>query len=445
MPVIVRFAPSPTGRLHVGNIRAALINWLFARQKGGTFILRLDDTDRERSREEFAEGIKNDLTWLGLEWDACYRQSERLERYDAAAEKLKAAGRLYACYETAEELEVKRKMQLARKLPPVYDRAALELSDQDKAELEAAGRRPHWRFRLETPGRVDFEDLIRGSVSLDLESVSDPILVREDGSYLYSLPSVVDDLELEISHVVRGEDHVTNSAVQVQIFEALGGSAPLFAHFSLLTSPEGGGLSKRERALSIEELREHEGIEPMAILSLLARLGTSQAVKAESGMAPLIETFDFSKFARKPTKFDHRELDHLNARILHTMDFAAVAERIEIAGLDEAFWNAVRPNLAHFHELEAWWTIVHGSVEPQVEDQEFLSKALELLPEGEITEATWGDWTSAIKEATGRKGRDLFMPLRMALTGQAHGPEMQNLLPLIGGQRVKARLAGEAA
>ena len=445
MPVTVRFAPSPTGHLHVGNIRAALINWLFARKEGGTFILRLDDTDRERSTEAFAEAIKRDLNWLGLEWNACYRQSDRIERYDVAAERLKTAGKLYACYESADELEVKRKMQLARKRPPVYDRAGLALSDDDKTKLEAKGRRPHWRFRLETPGRVDFDDLIRGPVSLDLESVSDPILIREDGSYLYSLPSVVDDLELEISHVVRGEDHVTNSAVQVQIFEALGGLAPVFAHFSLLTSPEGGGLSKRQQALSIEALRENEGIEPMAILSLLARLGTSEAVEAESSMAPLIEGFDFSKFARKPTKFDRRELDHLNARILHTMDFAAVAERVEIEGLDEAFWNAVRPNLAHFHELEGWWTIVHGAVEPQVEDQEFLSKALELLPEGEITDATWDDWTSAIKEETGRKGRDLFMPLRLALTGQAHGPEMQMLLPLIGGELVKARLTGEAA
>ena len=445
MPVTVRFAPSPTGHLHVGNIRAALINWLFARKEGGTFILRLDDTDRERSTAAFAEAIENDLNWLGLAWDARYRQSDRIKLYDAAAEKLKAAGKLYACYESADELEVKRKMQLARKMPPVYDRAALDLSDEDKAKLKAEGRRAHWRFRLETPGRVEFDDLIRGPVSLDLESVSDPILVREDGSYLYSLPSVVDDLELEISHVVRGEDHVTNSAVQVQIFEALGGTAPVFAHFSLMTSPEGAGLSKRQQVLSIEELREHEGIEPMAILSLLARLGTSQAVEAESGMAPLIGGFDFSKFARKPTKFDHHELERLNARILHTMDFAAVAERVEIEGLDEAFWNAVRPNLAHFHELEGWWTIVHGPVEPQVEDQEFLSKALELLPEGEITGATWGDWTSAIKEETGRKGRDLFMPLRLALTGQAHGPEMQTLLPLIGAERIKGRLAGEAA
>jgi glutamyl-tRNA synthetase len=445
MPVTVRFAPSPTGRLHVGNIRAALVNWLYARKEGGTFILRLDDTDRERSTEEFAEGIKNDLKWLGLQWDTCYRQSERIEKYDAAAASLKAADRLYACYETAEELEVKRKMQLARKLPPVYDRAALQLSGEDKAELEAGGRRPHWRFRLNTPGRVEFKDLIRGPVSLDLESVSDPILVREDGSYLYSLPSVVDDLELEISHVVRGEDHVTNSAVQMQIFEALGGAAPVFAHFSLLTSPEGGGLSKRERALSIEDLREQEGIEQMAILSLLARLGTSEAVEAESVMEPLIEGFDFSKFARKPTKFDHRELDHLNARILHAMDYSAVSKRVSIEGLDEAFWNAVRPNLGRFGELEGWWTIVHGPLEPQIEDREFLSKALALLAEGEITDETWGDWTSAIKSETGRKGRDLFMPLRLALTGQAHGPEMQALLPLIGAERVRARLAGEIA
>ena len=445
MPVTVRFAPSPTGRLHVGNIRAALINWLFARKEGGTFILRLDDTDRERSTEAFAEGIKVDLKWLGLEWDACYRQSERLERYETAAEKLKSAGRLYPCYETAAELEVKRKMQLARKLPPVYDRAALALSDEEKAELETEGRRPHWRLRLETPGRVEFHDLIRGPVSLDLESVSDPILVRENGSFLYSLPSVVDDLELAISHVVRGEDHVTNSAVQVQIFEALGGAAPVFAHFSLLTSLAGGGLSKRRQALSIDELREDEGIEPMAILSLLARLGTSEAIEAEGRTAPLIEGFDFSKFARKPAKFNPRELDHLNAKLIHNMEFEAVSKRVKIDGLDETFWNAVRPNLTRFSELEGWWTIVHGPLEPQIEDAEFIAEALILLPDGEITEATWADWTSAIKSKTGRKGRDLFMPLRLALTGQAQGPEMQTLLPLIGAERVRARLGGEAA
>lgn len=445
MSVTVRFAPSPTGKLHVGNIRAALINWLFARKVGGTFILRLDDTDRERSREEYADSIKRDLEWLGLAWDALYRQSERIALYDAAAEKLKKAGRLYRCYETAEELELKRRMQLARGLPPVYDRAALGMSDEEKARYEKEGRDPHWRFRLETPGRVSFDDLIRGPVSLDLESVSDPILLREDGSYLYSLPSVVDDLDLGISHVVRGEDHVTNSAVQVQIFEALGGKAPAFAHFSLLTNPEGGGLSKRERALSIEELHEHEGIEAMAILSLLARLGTSDAVEAETDLAPLIEGFDFGKFARNPTKFDYRELEHLNARILHETEFEDVRDRIGIKGVDENFWNAVRPNLTRFDEIENWWAIVRGPVEPVIENPDFAATALELLPEGEISETTWGEWTALLRKETGRKGRDLFMPLRLALTGQDRGPEMQALLPLIGAERVRARLAGESA
>ncbi|MEE8371085.1 MAG: glutamate--tRNA ligase, partial [Sphingomonadales bacterium] len=391
MPVTVRFAPSPTGRLHVGNIRAALMNWLFAKKEAGRFILRLDDTDQERSTEEFAEGIKADLIWLGLKWDDCYRQSERFSLYGEAAEKLKAAGRLYPCYETPDELETKRRLQLKRRLPPVYDRAALALSDGDRAKFEAEGRKPHWRFKLETPGRIEFTDLIRGPVSIDLESVSDPVLIRGDGTYLYTLPSVVDDLDMAISHVVRGEDHVTNSAVQVQIYEALGGEAPAFAHFSLLTSLKGGGLSKRSGGLSIIELREEHGFEPMAIISKLARLGTSDSIEAESEMAPLIAGFDFEKFARKSVKFDERELITLNSKLLHAMDFDAVSERVTIEGLDETFWNAVRPNLTRFGELEGWWTIVHGPITPVIENPEFIAKALELLPGGEIGPGTWSE------------------------------------------------------
>ncbi len=445
MSVKVRFAPSPTGLLHVGNIRAALINWLFARKQGGEFLLRLDDTDPERSRPEFAGAIQEDLSWLGLNWDDLARQSDRLERYDAAAERLKADGRLYACYETAEELELKRKIQLARKLPPVYDREGLKLSEEKRALYEKESRRPHWRFKLETPARIEWQDGIRGPVGIDLVSLSDPVLVREDGSYLYTLPSVVDDVDFAISHVIRGEDHVTNSAVQVQIFEALGAQAPNFAHFALLTGAEGGGLSKRDGALSIRDLREKEGIEAMAILSLLARLGTSLPVEPFSALAPLINSFDLSAFTRASAKFDPAELRSLNAKILHGLDFADVKERLGIDDMDEGLWNAIRPNLERLQDAKAWHDVVKGPIDPVIEDRTFINEANGLFPNNKVTDETWSVWTKTVKEETGRKGRELFLPLRLALTGLDHGPEMKALLPLIGAERAKARLRGERA
>ncbi len=445
MSVTVRFAPSPTGFLHVGNVRAALMNWLFARQQGGTFVLRLDDTDLERSTEEYANAIKTDLQWLGLNFDKVYKQSERFTSYDAAVEKLKSDGRLYACYETGDELDRKRKLQMARRLPPVYDREALNLTDEQKAAYEAEGRKPHWRFKLETPARVEFTDLIRGKVSIDMESVSDPILIRGDGSYLYTLPSVVDDIDMGISHVVRGEDHVTNSAVQVQIFEALGGSAPEFAHFSLLTALDGDGLSKRKGSLSIGALRDEENIEAMAIISLLARLGTSESIEPVLDMAPLIDGFDFGKFARKAAKFDTKELERLNAFIVHHMPFDVAKQRLQLDGLDEAFWTTVQPNLTKLSDVHDWYNIVKGPVKPVIDDVDFIAKAASLFPEGEVTTDTWGQWTSIVKEETGAKGKNLFMPLRLVLTGQSHGPELKPLLPLIGGDRIRARLKGEEA
>lgn len=445
MSVTVRFAPSPTGYLHVGNIRAALMNWLFARQQGGTFILRLDDTDLERSTEAYAEAIKSDLNWLGLNFDKVFKQSERFASYDAAVEKLKADGRLYPCYETGEELDRKRKMQMARRLPPVYDREGLDLSDAQKAAFEAEGRKPHWRFKLETPARVDFSDLIRGPVSIDMESVSDPILIREDGSYLYTLPSVVDDIDMGITHVVRGEDHVTNSAVQVQIFEALGGTSPEFAHFALLTAADGDGLSKRKGSLSIGALRDEQDIEAMAIVSLLGRLGTSEAIEPFAEMQPLIDGFDFGKFARKAAKFDTNELERINTHLVHHMSYDAAQARLNLADMDAAFWETVRPNLNKLSDVNDWYHIVKGPIEPVIEDAAFMAQAADLFPAGEITEATWSQWTNAVKDATGAKGKGLFMPLRQALTGQSHGPELKTLLPLIGETRIRARLAGNAA
>ena len=444
--VKVRFAPSPTGLLHVGNVRAALVNWLYARKTGGSFILRLDDTDAERSTDEFAEAIQQDLVWLGLDWDEAFKQSERLALYDAAAAKLRDAGRLYPCFESAEELETKRKIQRARGKPPVYDRAALALSEEERAALEAEGRRPHWRFRLELPAVIEFEDLIRGHVHFDMASLSDPVLVREDGSYLYMLPSVVDDADMGITHVVRGEDHVTNSAVQLQIFEALGGTAPEFAHFSLLTSAEGGGLSKRGGALSVRELRDEEGLEPMALLSLLAHIGTSEAIEPFTTVDPLIEGFDFAKFARNPARFDPVELEILNARILHATPFEAVEGRVDVEGpeeFDETFWLAVRGNLKKLSDVAKWWKIIHEPIRPLIGGQNFMIAALVFLPKEPWDENTWKEWTNAVKEETGRKGKDLFMPLRTALTGRHEGPEMKALLPLIGRERAIERLQGK--
>lgn len=443
MTVNVRFAPSPTGLLHLGNIRAALVNWLFARQKGGKFILRIDDTDLERSTKAYEDQAKVDLEWLGLTWDETFNQSARFARYDAVVKKLKADGRLYPCYETAEELDVKRKIQLSRGLPPVYDRAALKYGPEDIAVFEQEGRAPHWRFKLDIPNRVVWQDLIRGEVSIDLESLSDPILIRGDGSYLYTLPSVVDDVDYNITHIVRGEDHVTNSAVQTQIFEALGGTAPKMAHFALLTGKGGEGLSKRHGAMAIKEYRDEAGLEPMSIVSLLARLGTSEPIEPFVSTEALIEGFSFDKFGRAVAKLDPEEIEHLNAKILHETPFSLVAERVAPLGVDEDFWKAVRPNLKKLSDLKEWIVIVKGPITPIINDKEFIKKALELLPEGVFTDESWKAWTNAVKEETGAKGRDLFMPLRQAITGQDHGPDMSTLLLMIGREQVIERLSGK--
>lgn len=442
---IVRFAPSPTGRLHVGNVRTALINWLFARGRQGKFILRIDDTDVERSTQEHEDAIRADLTWLGLTWDDTFSQSSRFAEYDAAAETLRDMGLLYPCYETAEELDRKRKIALSRGRPPVYDRAALDLSEADRAKLEAEGRKPHWRFKL-SGARIEWTDLVRGDQSIDTSSLSDPILIREDGSYLYTLPSVVDDIEAGITHVVRGEDHVTNSGAQIEIFKALGGTAPAMAHTPLLVGADGQGLSKRLGSLSMGELRA-QGYEPMAVCSLLAKIGTSDNVEARETLDQLVAEFDFGKIGRAPARFDESELLSLNASILHGLPFDAVKDRlaaVDPRAADEAFWTVVRENCALLPEVRNWVDVVFGDVTPLVDeaDRAFVTEAAALLPEGELTAETWSAWASAVKEKTGRKGRALFMTLRKALTGQEHGPDMGALLPLIGRDRALARLQG---
>jgi glutamyl-tRNA synthetase len=429
-----RFAPSPTGLLHIGNIRTAVLNWLLARQAGGTFILRIDDTDPTRSKERFVEAIRCDLDWLGLSWDREEHQSARLGLYREAADRLRAAGRLYECFETPLELDLKRKAQLAAGRPPVYDRAALTLSDAKKAELREM-RQPHWRFLLERRP-VEWPDLIRGPQQIDAASLSDPVLVRADGAILYTLASVVDDAGMGVTHVIRGADHVTNTGAQLQIFEALGAEPPAFAHHSLLVGPDGGALSKRLGALSVAELRE-AGVEPLALVGLIARLGSSLPVEAVTEAAELVRTFDLGRFGLAPTRFDAAELRSLSARTLHALGYAAVARRLRALRVpDEVaprFWAAVGPNLDRFDEAADWWALCRDGAVPAIEeaDRGFVGEALAMLPPRPWDQATWASWTAAVARRTGRKGRALYRPLRRALTGRDSGPEMAALMPLL--------------
>lgn len=439
MSVVTRFAPAPTGRLHVGNIRTAVHNWLWARKNGGRFILRLDDTDKERSSEAHAEGIREDIAWLGLAPDEERRQSARFDRYEAAFERLRAAGRVYPAFESAQELDLKRKVQLSRGKPPVYDRSALHLSDSDRARLEQEGRRPHWRFRLDHDAPILWDDLIRGRQHFEPALLSDPVIRREDGSWLYMLPSSVDDVDMGVTHVLRGEDHVTNTALQIQMFEALGAEPPAFAHEALLVGSE-GKLSKRLGSLGADSLRE-QGIEPVALVAKLARLGTSLPVEPATDPAALIETFDFATFGRAPARFDMDELAQLNARIVHQLPFEAVASRLP-AGMAPADWAALRPNLRIVAEAADWWDILHGHVEAEAaaEDRPLIEAAAEALAGIDWSEAPWPQLVARLKGSTGRSGKALFRPLRLALTGRESGPEMAALLPLIGRDEAVARL-----
>ncbi|PZO80470.1 MAG: glutamate--tRNA ligase [Mesorhizobium amorphae] len=455
MTVTVRFAPSPTGRIHIGNARTALFNWLFALQNRGRFIQRFDDTDALRSKQEYADAILYDLHWLGVFPDAIEHQSRRTELYERAVETLKAKGLLYPCYETVEELDLQRKIRLGRKLPPVYGREALALSGDEKAALEAEGRRPHWRFLLPNfasdPAETErtditWTDLVRGEETVDLASLSDPVLVREDGTFLYTLPSVVDDIEMGITHVIRGDDHVTNTGVQIALFKALGAEPPVFGHHNLLTTASGEGLSKRTGALSIASLRE-AGLEPMAIASLAVLTGSAEQVAAEPDMAALAARFDPQTVSKSSAKFDPADLDVLNRTILHRMGFDEVSVRLLALGVSgeeaEPFWNAVRGNLTRLPDAARWWQIVRNGPEPAEElsddDRSFAREAFELLPEEPFDRGTWKHWTDDVKEATGRKGKALFLPLRVALTGLSSGPELAELLPLLGREGALAR------
>lgn len=440
MSVRVRFAPSPTGRLHVGNIYIALNNWLFARQRGGSFLLRLDDTDTERSTAEFAEGIETDLKWLGLSWDSFARQVDRISAYDKAAAVLKASGRLYPCYESAEELALKRKTHR------VYDRAALKLTENDRARLEADGKRPHWRFKLDHR-RMEWNDLVRGPEHIDAASQSDPVLIRESGSYLYTFTSVVDDIALDMTHIIRGADHVTNTGTQTQIFEALGAKAPEFAHLPLLVDATGEGLSKRLGSLSISDLRE-QGLEPMSLNTYLAHIGTGVPLIMKPHLEDLVKSHDLAKFGKSSPRFDPAELLHLNAQLLHRLPFDEAKGHLAGVGLsdvDAALWDVARANVERIEEIAEWQRICRGTIAPQIVDPAFAAQAADVLPQAPLDEASWKIWTDAVKTVTGRKGKDLFMPLRQALTGLDHGPEMRLLLPLIGRDKTLRRLRGENA
>ena len=455
MTVIVRFAPSPTGHIHIGNARTALFNWLFALKNGGRFIQRFDDTDQARSTQEFADAILYDLNWLGIFQDSTEYQSRRVESYEAAADKLRAAGLLYACYETPEELDLRRKVRRSRGLPPVYGREALALTQEQVAAYEADGRKPHWRFLLpnfaDNPQEterteVTWTDVVRGEETVDLASLSDPVLVREDGTFLYTLPSVTDDIEMGITHVIRGDDHITNTGVQIALFKALGAEPPAFGHHNLLTMASGEALSKRSGALSIAGLRE-SGIEPMALASLAVLVGTSENVEAVATMPELAQRFELDATSKSAAKFDPDDLITLNRALLLQMPFAEARDRLVAFGISgeqaEPFWNAVRGNIEKLADAASWWRIVHNAPEslPEFSDKdlEFVRMALDLLPPEPWDGATWKAWTNEVKEKTGRRGGMLFRPLRLALTGLESGPELADLLPILGREGTLAR------
>ncbi|WP_420381393.1 glutamate--tRNA ligase [Novosphingobium sp.] len=440
MTIVTRFAPSPTGTLHVGNIRTALNNWLLARRHGGRFLLRIDDTDAERSREEHVHAIRADLAWLGLDYDDEQRQSARFAIYQAAMDRLIADGRVYRCYETQAELDLRRKVLLSRGLPPIYDRAALNLTDADHAARAAAGEAPHWRFLLDHDTQITWDDGIRGPQTFDPRTMSDPVVRRADGSWLYMLPSVIDDIAMGVTDVLRGEDHVSNTATQVQMFQALGDHMPHFAHAALLTGTE-GKLSKRLGSLGVAELRE-SGIEPEALIALLARLGTSDPVDPALDADHLAGAFDLSRFGRAPARFDELELERVNAGVIHRLPFARVADRLP-AGMDEATWLTIRPNLTRVSEAADWWQVIKGPIAApdfDAETRAFLTEAAACAATSDWTQDPWSALTAMLKDRTGRKGKPLFLPLRQALTGMDHGPDMKALLPLIGRDEALARL-----
>lgn len=442
MSVITRFAPSPTGFLHVGNARTALITWLFARANNGKFILRIDDTDIERSKQEYVDAIKEDLNWLGLDWDEEVVQSQRMDRYTAAKEKMIKDGRLYQCYETSEELQIKKKLLLGQNKPPIYDRAALSLSDDEKSKLVSQGISPHYRFLL-TEGKIEWDDLIRGHLTFETKNLSDPVLIRGDGSMTYSIASVIDDIEFKISHIIRGEDHITNSAIHIQLFQAMAAPVPSFAHTSLLKSKD-GGISKRDGGFEIRALRE-DGYDKMAILSLLAKMGTSDSISPSYNLNELIEKFSLSKQSKSTVTYDISDISRLNSQIIHNQKLSDVLDELNNMGIHditEDFWVSVRSNISNLKDVKDWYDVCCTKIAPTKDDMEYRLIASKLLPEGDFTNDTWDMWMSAVKAETGRSGKELFMPIRRALTNMDHGPELRRVLVILGRDIVYKRLVG---
>ncbi|MBO6281792.1 MAG: glutamate--tRNA ligase [Alphaproteobacteria bacterium] len=435
----VRFAPSPTGFMHIGNTRTALFNWLLAKKLGGKFMLRIDDTDFVRSKKEYEDAMRESLVWLGFNWCEEARQSARFERYDALRDKLIAEGRIYACYDTPEELQIKRKRAMAKGQAPIYDRQALQYTEADLAKFKAEGRKPHYRFKL-LPGLIEWEDIVRGHCQYEAEKLSDPIIIREDGSYLYHFPSCVDDSDFGITHIVRGEDHVTNTAAQIQMFEAIGGKVPTFAHLPLLTGKE-GKLSKRLGSLGVRELKA-DGVEALAICSFLAKLGTSDSIEPFYSLDDLAASLDFSKLGRSQPKFDEEELIHFNTKFVRSMPYALIKDRFDVS---EEFWDKVRPNLNIASDIQVWEDICNNAVTPIMEDSELTDTAASLLPPEPWDDTTFNTWLNEIKQKTGKKGKELFHPIRKALTALDNGPELKTLLPLIGYKKTLKRLKGETA
>jgi glutamyl-tRNA synthetase len=416
---------------------------MIARQNNGKFMLRLDDTDIERSKHEYADAIQEDLKWLGLDWDLFSRQSDRMSRYEEIKQQLYADGRLYPCYESAEELDMKRKMLINRGLPPIYDRAALKLTEADKKRFEAEGRQPHWRFKLDENAVIAWDDQIKGHLHFEAKNLSDPVLIRENGAPTYMLPSAIDDMDFNITHIVRGEDHVSNTAIQIQIFQAMGSRIPSFAHHSLMKGKE-GKISKREGGFDVGSLRK-DGIEPMAITSLMARLGTSEPVEPRTDLQSLIDNFDIHTFSKVAAIYEFADLERINSKVLHITPYESIKDRTEMKGIDEDFWASVRPNISKLPEIKEWWDICKESLTPIIDDVEFTSKASELLPPEPWDVNTWGAWIDEVKKITDRKGKDLFMPIRKALTALEHGPELKHILPLIGREKAVARLKGNVS
>lgn len=436
MSVITRFAPSPTGYLHVGNVRTALVNWLFARKNGGKFILRIDDTDRIRSEERYVDAIKRDLEWLGLTWDEIYFQSDRMDKYEDAKQRLIDAGRLYPCFETQEELEIKKKTLLARNLPPIYDRAALKLSSQERQSLEARGVMPHYRFLMEQ-SPITWSDGVKGKLAFEPKTISDPILIRGDGTMTYMIATVIDDIDLNITNIVRGEDHVSNSAIHYQMFAAFGAQCPSLAHLSLVKSKD-GEISKRLGGFDIHSMRE-AGLHPMSILSFLAKIGTSDPIEFRSSLDELVDDFDLSKFSKSPTSYDENDLKRLNEKLTHVLTYEQVKDSLP-KHITADFWEGVKHNLQLVREVEDWYNIIHSDLEVDAENPELLKLAAELLPPEPWDEGTWNQWIASLKERSGLNGKALFMPLRLALTGMHHGPELQKILPFIGYETTRKRL-----